>query len=212
MADTIQALPQTPTADSPPPMTWDEFLAWADSMRAEWVDGEVIIMAPASLRHQLIMKFLGFLIEAYLSEKALGEMILPPFSMRLPEKPSGREPDLIVLLHEHAERLTDTYLDGPADLVVEIVSEESQARDRGEKFSEYEAGGVTEYWLVDPLRDHADFYRLGEDGRYDRIDLAADGRFHSAVLPGLSLDPAWLWLDPVPGLAEALRWVAEMGG
>ena len=228
MADTIQASTpsQTAPADALPRMTWEEFLAWVDEdTHAEWVDGQVILLyppqetapqegrampSPATPRHQRVHKFLVHLLEAYLSERPLGEVLYAPLLMRLPEKPSGREPDVLVLLDEHADRLKDTYLDGPADIVVEIVSEDSQARDRGEKFTEYEAAGVTEYWLIDPLRQHADFYRLGADGRYDRIDLADDGRFHSAVLPGLSLDPAWLWRDPVPGLAEALQWTGEM--
>ena len=51
-----------------------------------------------------------------------------------------------------------TYLDGPADVVVEIISPESRLRDRGEKFAEYEMGGVREYWLIDSERHEADWY------------------------------------------------------
>lgn len=51
---------------------------------------------------------------------------------------------------EHLDRLKETYLDGPADLVVGIVSPDSVGRDRGEKFYEYAQGGVPEYWLIDP--------------------------------------------------------------
>lgn len=46
--------------------------------------------------------------------------------------------------------MKETYLDGPADLVVGIVSPDSVGRDRGEKFYEYAQGGVPEYWLIDP--------------------------------------------------------------
>jgi Uma2 family endonuclease len=130
--------------------------------------------------------------------------------MRLPEKPSGRLPDLLVILDEHKDRLGENYLDGPADIVIEIVSEESQARDRGEKFAEYEAAGIPEYWLIDPLRDHADFYRLNDQGRYTWVALDADGRFHSAVLPGLYLNPNWLWADELPNLAQTLEMVRAM--
>lgn len=51
---------------------------------------------------------------------------------------------------EHLDRLQEMHLEGPADLVVEIVSPESRLRDRGEKFAEYELAGVSEYWLLDP--------------------------------------------------------------
>ena len=49
---------------------------------------------------------------------------------------------------ERLDRVHRTYLDGPADLVVEIVSPESAGRDRGEKYYEYEAAGIPEYWLL----------------------------------------------------------------
>lgn len=168
------------------------------------------MMAHATARHQQIMKFVGSLLDAYFSERAIGQVIYPPFLMRLPQKPSGREPDLLVLLDTSLERLRPAYLDGPADIVVEIVSEESQDRDRGVKFSEYEAAGITEYWLLDPLRNHADFYRLGEHGRYQRVEFDADGRFQSAVLPGLALNPNWLWAQQLPTLAETLAMVHAM--
>ncbi len=209
-ATTLQTAPP-PVQANPPRMTWEEFLAWmGEENRAEWVNGAVELMSPSEVRHQRIMKFLHHLLDAYFSERPVGEAFPPPFLMRLPERPSGREPDLLVLLHEHKERLKTTYLDGPADIVVEIISEESQARDRGEKFAEYEAAGVTEYWLIDPLRDLADFYHLGAGGRYERLEPDADGRCHSRVLPGLQINPRWLWPETLPDLSEALDMVRAM--
>jgi Uma2 family endonuclease len=78
---------------------------------------------------------------------------------------SGREPDLLFVAQTNLERLKETYLDGPADLVVEIVSPEGVGRDRGVKFYEYAQGGVPEYWLIDPQTEWAEFYRL-EEGHY----------------------------------------------
>ena len=106
---------------------------------------------------------------------------------------------------DRADRVKGAYLDGPADLVVEIVSPESDERDRGEKLREYEAGGVLEYWLADPLRQAASFHRLGPDGRYHAGSLDADGFYHSAVLPGFRLRAAWLWQRPLPPVPEALQ-------
>ncbi len=192
-------------------MTWEQFLAWADEDTfAEWVDGEVVMMAPASVRHQQLARFLLLLLEAYFSERPVGRVIAAPFLMRLPEQGTAREPDLLVLLHAHADRLTESYLHGPADLVVEIISQESQARDRGEKYYEYEAAGIPEYWLIDPLRQVADFYRLDAQGHYRRLAPDAEGYVHCAVLPGLRLDPAWLWQDELPTLAQTLDLVRAM--
>ena len=55
--------PTPPVTPAPPPrMTYEDFLEWGDGIRAEWVDGEVIVMSPASNPHQSLMAFLGALL------------------------------------------------------------------------------------------------------------------------------------------------------
>jgi Uma2 family endonuclease len=98
----------------------------------------------------------------------------------------------------------ETYINGPADLVVEIVSPESDARDRGDKFVEYEAAGIPEYWLIDLVRREADLYHLDAESRYRRIAPDAAGVYESVLLPGLRLKPDWLWRQPVPTLEVRL--------
>ena len=96
-----------------------------------------------------------------------------------------------------------TYLDGPPDLVVEIVSPDSVARDYREKYLDYQAAGVREYWIVDPLSQTLEASRL-EDAAYRPI-AEADGRVSSAVLPGFFLRPEWLWRQPLPKVRDVLR-------
>ena len=189
----------------PTPVSFEEFLCWADEdTLAEWVEGEIVPISPSSLSHQEILGFLFELIKSFLRVRQIGTIVLPPFLMRLPTRPSGREPDLLFVSTVHADRLRDTYLDGPADLVVEIISRESEARDRGEKFVEYEAAGIPEYWLIDPLRQDALFFQIGPDGRYRRAALDADEAYRSVVLPGFRLRPEWLWQRPLPPAAELI--------
>jgi Uma2 family endonuclease len=97
------------------------------------------------------------------------------------------------------------YLQGPADLAVEIISPDSRARDRGEKFYEYEQGGVREYWLIDPVRKQAEFYALGKNGIYRLMNVGEDGIFRSQVLKGLWLQVSWLWQTPLPPLMSVLK-------
>lgn len=112
-----------------------------------------------------------------------------------------RVPDAAYFRPESLPRVFPTYSEGGADLVVEIVSLDSQARDRGEKFVEYEAAGVEEYWIVDPLRRTADFYRLS-DGLYRPVLPDAEGRVHSSVLPGFFVAVDWLWNPPTLNAAQ----------
>jgi len=195
-------------ADLPSPirMTFEEFLTWGpESGRAEWVDGEVELVSPSNIRHQLLIFFLAKLIDAFAEPRGLGQVVLAPFLMRLEHRPSGREPDILFVAADHADRIKTTYLDGPADLVIEVLSPESETRDRVDKLQEYEAARIPEYWMFDTLRKDAFFFRLGEDGRYHLAVADQDGIYRSRVLEGFRLKVDWLWRQPLPPLAEALR-------
>jgi Uma2 family endonuclease len=189
-------------------MTYEEFLAWADEdTLAEWVDGEVVMYTPASNVHQDISGFLESVMRSFVEARQLGIVRSAPFQMKLAR--SGREPDLLFVADEHLGRLRETYLDGPADLVVEIISPESVGRDRGEKFYEYEQAGIPEYWLVDPGTKRAEFYTLDAEGHYAPVLYGAEGVYRSTVLPGFWLKVAWLWAEPLP---SPVRVLAEIAG
>jgi Uma2 family endonuclease len=180
-------------------ITYEEFLAWAkDGLHAEWVDGVIQIPGPVSMRHQAILAFLVTLLYTYVSARELGMILMLPFQMRLQQPPRGREPDILFIAQANLSRLTTYYLDGPADLVIEIISPESSSRDRGEKFYEYEMAGLREYWLIDPQREQVEFYQLNDQGRYTLMLSGRSGRYTSLVIPGLMLDSSWLWQDPLP--------------
>jgi Uma2 family endonuclease len=60
-----------------------------------------------------------------------------------------REPDIVFLLAQHADRRGDKYWRG-ADLVMEVVSEDDPDRELVTKRVEYAQAGICEYWLLDP--------------------------------------------------------------
>lgn len=222
VADQIDALALPKTADSPSAanilrrrllevllapsvsekLSYEEFLDWADEdTLAEWVDGKVVMTSPASSEHQIIADFLLKVMGLHSESHQTGLVISAPFQMKLEH---GREPDLIFIANEHMERLKSSYLDGPADLVVEIISPESAGRDRGDKFIEYEAGGVPEYWLIDPQRRWAEFYQLRGE-RYHLLYAGEQGEYHAHAMPGFWLRVEWLWQQPLPKVLEVLR-------
>ena len=126
-----------------------------------------------------------------MNTKRLGVLIHAPFLMRLNSRPSGREPDLAVLLNSHIDRFTSTYIDGPADIVIEVISPESRDRDRIDKYREYAEAGIPEYWLIDPELRTAEFYAL-RNGAYEPAGIDAEGRFWSNILPDFWLMVQWL--------------------
>ncbi len=193
------------------PLTWEQFLVWApDEGQAEWVAGRGIAYVSNSTRHGALVEFLSDLIGAYLRLFGLGQLFTSSILMRLPTRPSGRMPDLVVVRTAHADRIGRQWLEGPADLVVELVSEDSVERDQHDKVGEYEAAGVPEYLVVDARegRPGVAFYRRDAAGRYQRVAPDGGGRYHSVVLPGFWLDPTWLWQDPLPNVERLLMRIA----
>jgi Uma2 family endonuclease len=193
-------------------MSYEEFLEQVDeSTHAEWVDGEAIIFMPPTILHQRITMFLSWLLFSYINIFKLGELLSAPVEMRIHPDGNAREPDLIFVAREHLDRLTDKRLTGPADLAIELVSNESIHRDRTEKFYEYQAGGVREYWLIDPRpgQQRVDCYWLAQESKYLPIAPDEQARYHSHVLPGFWFREAWLWQEPLP---DPLMTLAEIRG
>jgi Uma2 family endonuclease len=193
------------------PMTFEEFLEWApDGRQAEWVDGRGIIFVSTNTRHGRLLEFFAGLLGTYLRVFGLGELFTSNILMRLPSRPSGRMPDIIVVLEEHRERVGEQWLEGPADFAIEFLSDETLANDRRDKRREYAEAGIPEYLMIAarPGRDGFEYLRLGTGRAYADVVPDALGRYHSAVLPGFWIDPNWLSRDPLPAVEDVMMEIA----
>jgi Uma2 family endonuclease len=200
-ADTVDREPS-----SLPRMTYEEFLAWPhENQHVEWVNGRVVSMPPVGTEHGSVAVFLTTLLNLWVGHHHAGAVYCEPVSMKTAPTLPGRSPDVLFVSTANLARVKKSYVDGPADLVVEVISPDSRARDLGEKFAEYEQGGVREYWVIDPERKQALFYQLGGDGNYRLVAPDARGIYESAVLPGLWLKVDWLWQRPLPPVIDVLR-------
>jgi Uma2 family endonuclease len=188
----------------------EEYLERYASEHYEWVAGELIKMSPIRLSNYYIQDFLKELLKAYLGFNPIGLVVGEPFVMRLEAMTAFRLPDLQVILKTNPGQLTETAMIGPADICIEVVSPESAARDYGEKFIEYEKGGVREYWIVDAERQSCTFNRLNPQGVYARQNEDADGNYQTPLLPGFRLHVPTLWRDPLPTLAEVVELARAM--
>ena len=188
-------------------MSYEEYLAWADEdLHAEWVNNEVIVHLPPKQPYQITVAFLLRLLGQFIELFHLGRLLPAPFEMRAVADGPAREPDLLFVAQEHLERLSEARLNGPADLVIEVVSDDSVARDRADKFYEYQAAGIPEYWIIDsrPGRSRVDFYVLDQQGRYQPVPADSNGRYHATVLPGLWLQVDWLMAEEPPAVLPTL--------
>ena len=188
-------------------LTYEEFLREYDGQYAEYVDSEVIKPMSVTQKHDDLTGFLRAALRFYVETKGLGRICGEPYQMKLTldGKIKGREPDIFFVKTENFDRVREQFFDGAADLVVEIVSPESVARDTQDKFEEYEAAGVKEYWVIDSNRRTANFYSFDETGKYRLLPISADGQFESRVIEGLWIKTEWLWQETLPSLMEVLK-------
>lgn len=184
-------------------MTEEEFVAWChEDTRAEWVDGEVIIMSPVSTAHGRLVRFFLSLLNEYAEERDLGEALGPEETVRINSQ--RRLPDVFFVANDRADRLRENHFEGAPNLIIEVVSEDSVDRDWRVKYLEYEAAGVDEYWVIDPLYQRAEAYTLDADKVYQSL-APVEGKIASRVVPGFYVRPEWLWRERLPKVPLVLN-------
>lgn len=131
---------------------WDEedYLLLPGNHLVEFADGRVEVLPMPTTLHQLIVMNLYRALFAFTDSDKRGTVLVAPLRVRL--RPGKyREPDVIFMLAKHASRMGERWWDG-ADLVMEVVSDEPEDRQRDlvTKRKEYARAGIPEYWIVDP--------------------------------------------------------------
>ena len=141
-------------------------LAYQETWREELIDGEVVMMAPASAGHTYVADNILMIFKQYLKGKTC-----IPFGDGLLVRLTDRDqfvPDMMVVCDRN--KIKRTYIDGAPDLVVEVLSPGTAKNDKGYKKRVYESSGVPEYWLVNPADKSIEVYLL-ENGRYTVDDV-----------------------------------------
>ncbi len=155
-----------------------------DNKRREIIDGELFVTPAPRIPHQTILVRLTAAIQNYLSENPVGTLLVSPMDVIFSNF-DVLEPDLLLVLNERKEILKD-WVRGAPDLVVEILSPTTEARDRGIKLKAYGRFGVQEYWIVDPDARAVEIYRLAKKS-YKLVQTCRESdSLTSSLLPGFS--------------------------
>lgn len=139
-----------------------DFREWiTPAIKAEFINGEVILHSPVKKRHFSVTDLLSRLLSIYGSIKKLGRVATEKAMIALTR--NDYEPDLVFFSKEKYDTFTEDQMLFPApDFVVEILSKKTASKDRGIKKQDYAAHGIQEYWIIDPIRQRIEQYILFE--------------------------------------------------
>jgi Uma2 family endonuclease len=163
-----------------------------DDNRYEVIDGQLYVTPAPSWQHQYGSTNLVGYLNPYLRQRGIGKVVTAPIGVKLDDE-NGVQPDLVYVSNERAHIIVERGVEGAPDLVVEVLSPSTQARDRGVKLRRYAAAGVLHYWILDPVARALEERVLGPDG-YELVGVFGPGSvFRPRLFPGLEIpiDDPW---------------------
>lgn len=153
--------------------------------RYEILDGELIVTPSPIPFHESLGIELTFLFVGFVKTHRLGRVFGDHVDIKLSET-TVVIPDLCFVARHRLGIIGPRAIEGPPDLVLEIHSPSTRARDLGAKKALYARFGVPEYWAVDPETRTITVFALRDD-RYEVVPPEG-GSARSEVLPGFTLD------------------------
>jgi Uma2 family endonuclease len=151
----------------------------------EFIQGEIIMHSPVLNRHLLATKHLFSIMSAHVRVKKLGVVHAQKAMTSFPR--NDYEPDISFFGLTKAQLTTPDTLRFPIpDLIVEVLSPSTQARDRGIKFQDYALHGVAEYWIIDSVAESVEIYRLAGE-IYPPAERKTEGMLCSDAIAGFEI-------------------------
>ena len=174
--------------------TYADYLKFEGPERCQLINGEVFMMASPSVAHQALLVELLNRFYNWLEGKPC-RVFIAPLDVRLfPEDDNSDDtvvqPDLLVVCDK--DKLGKGSVNGPPDLVVEIISPSNTHGELFYKFQYYLEAEVREYWVIEPEEKRIQVH-VFDNGRYLSTAYKENVRIPVTVLPGLEVDFESLW-------------------
>ena len=179
----------------PGKLTYEDYVGLPDDgRRYEILDGELEVSPAPAPRHQGVSRNLLVMLHTHVQERELGQVYQAPIDVIL-ARTTIAQPDLVYVARGRESIITERAIEGPPDLVIEILSSWSVSRDRGKKAMLYAPFGIPHYWVLDPRARLLDLYEVGERGKY-RLVARHEGaaRLRPSLFPGLEIDLGRVWV------------------
>lgn len=154
-SDTDRVPMVTPADDMPGPKqgrwTYKNYASLPDDGRRYEIVNGVLFMTPSpSGAHQDAVLEIASHLRSHVKLAGIGLVRVAPFDVELAQNVVV-QPDVLVVLNEHGDRIKEDRIVGAPDLVVEVASPGTATYDRNNKYHAYARAGVPEYWIADPI-------------------------------------------------------------
>jgi len=127
-----------------------------DGKKYELIDGDLYMMAQPSIIHQEAAVDITAQLRTYLRGKQCRVIAEPSVRIKKRGKYNAFIPDIAMVCD--TKKIKQNYIDGPPDLIVEVLSPSTAIMDKLPKLNAYKDAGVREYWIVDPVYKTIDSY------------------------------------------------------
>lgn len=133
-----------------------------NSTKHEYIDGQVYAMAGASDPHVTVAGNLFALLRSHVRGTGC-RVYIADMKVRIESLNRFYYPDVTVTC-DPRDRETSTHKRFPC-LIVEVLSDSTEAFDRGDKFADYQAlESLQEYVLINTRRQRVECFRLNDQG------------------------------------------------
>ncbi len=155
-----------------------------DGRRYEIIEGELCEMPSPTSAHGVAIRNLMFLLGPVI-EMLRGWLLTAPLDVFFPGA-DPVQPDIVVLLPDSNASLVVRGIEGPPDLLVEVLSPSNRGRDLLTKRALYARAGVREYWIVDPMSRTIEVLTLDRDAFHTAQVAAGQDTVVSPLLGGMA--------------------------
>lgn len=174
--------------------TYAEYATLPEGSRYQLIEGDLILSPSPTRRHQTIVRRIFLVLNTFVAAQRLGEVYFSPLDVILDDQ-NVSQPDIFYVSNARASILCPEGARGGPDLCVEVLSPGTKELDRGRKRVLYARHGVIDYWVVDPVANTIELYRLQQDAKNPLRTFAVADTLATDLLPGFTMNLAEVFAD-----------------
>lgn len=157
-----------------------------DGKQYELIDGELFMTPAPKPKHQEIVLRLAAELSGLVRINGLGGVFVGPVDILFDPYTVVR-PDVLFISAARLSIVGEDAIEGPPDLVVEVLSPSTFYKDLRKKMTAYSQFGVQEYWIVDPETQTIEVYTRRDDKLQLAQKFSSGDTLESGILPGFRL-------------------------